>query len=335
VSDSANPAVEPAARAAGAGRLPEFFIAGHPKCGTTALYLMLGSHPEIFMPAVKEPRFFASDQRSKIARRPLAGRPRTLEEYLALFAGARPDQRIGEASPQYLSSTVAASAIAAVQPDARVIAILREPASFLRSFHMQMVSSKVESQTSFRKALALEERRRRGQRIPRGCHHPEALLYSEQVRYVEQLRRFHAVFPKENVLVIVYDDFRRDNEATLRTVLRFLDVDDTAPLQTLDTKPLNAVRAAPLHNLAGAARRARKNPAAAGRLSRTLNAAIPPFMRSDAFRARWRRVVYRAPPPADEALMRELRVRFKPEVVALSEYLGRDLVTLWGYDEIA
>ncbi len=43
-------------------------------------------------------------------------------------------------------------------------------------------------------------------------------MYSEHVRYVEQLRRYHAVFPAEQVLVLIYDDFRADNEATLRRV---------------------------------------------------------------------------------------------------------------------
>jgi Sulfotransferase domain len=335
MADLVKPAVASAPADAIPRRLPEFFVVGHQKCGTTALYLMLGSHPQIFMPAVKEPRFFASDQRSQYARRPPRGRPRTLEDYLSLFAAARPEQRTGEASPQYLRSTVAASAIAAVQPDARVIAILREPASFLRSFHMQMVSSKVETQRSLRKALALEPRRRRGERIPRHCHHPEALMYSEHVRYVTQLQRFDAVLPRENMLVLIYDDFRRDNEATLRSVLRFLEVDEAVAIQTLDTAPLKTVRSAPLFNLTAAVRRARKNPAAAGALARAVNALTPGFMRSEAFRARWRQAVYSTTPPPDAALMRELRTRFKPEVVALSEYLDRDLLALWGYDEIA
>src|SRR5436190_1060453 len=112
------------------GRVPDFFIAGHPKCGTTALYLMLKNHPQVFMPEVKEPRYFAADQRSPHGRHPPRDRPRTMEGYLTLFAQARPDQLVGEASPNYLSSRVAASAIADVQPNARVIAILREPAAF-------------------------------------------------------------------------------------------------------------------------------------------------------------------------------------------------------------
>src|SRR5579872_578348 len=46
-----------------AGRLPDFFVIGHPKCGTTALYAMLKRHPQIYMSDVKEPQFFAGDLR--------------------------------------------------------------------------------------------------------------------------------------------------------------------------------------------------------------------------------------------------------------------------------
>src|SRR5271154_6220033 len=125
------------------GRVPDFFIVGHAKCGTTALYEMLRCHPQIHMPA-KEPRFFAMkqadiddredpDARAGVSDSP-GKRPRTLAGYMSLFADARADQLVGEATPLYLRSSVAASRIAALRPDARMIAILREPSSFLRSF---------------------------------------------------------------------------------------------------------------------------------------------------------------------------------------------------------
>ncbi|HTY97450.1 MAG TPA: sulfotransferase, partial [Solirubrobacteraceae bacterium] len=94
------------------GRLPDFFIAGHQKCGTTALYLMLGAHPQIFLPAVKEPRYFATDLRSTRARSRPSDHTPTLEWYAALFAAAAPGQVAGEASPVYLRSRVAPAAIA-------------------------------------------------------------------------------------------------------------------------------------------------------------------------------------------------------------------------------
>jgi len=317
-------------------RYPDFFIVGHAKCGTTALYQMLRAHPQIYMPDNKEPRFFAPELWSRFRDRasPEAKRVLTLDGYLALFAAASPEQRVGEATTAYLRSTSAASRIAQAQPSARIIAILREPASFLRSFHLQLVKSNVETQRDLRKAMALEQARRQGKRIPRGSHVPATLLYSEHVRYVEQLRRYHAVFSPEQVLVLIYDDFRSDNEATMRRVMDFLEVDGTPPIESIETKRVKAVRSLPLHRLADGVRVARRNPAGAGRVARTVNALTPGALRSDAFRSMWRRVVYAAPRPPDEELMLELRRRFKPEVVALSDYLGRDLVTLWGYDEI-
>lgn len=316
-------------------RAPDFFIVGHAKCGTTALYAMLKQHPQVFMPDVKEPRFFCTDLRSRFEAERDTPNPRhTLEGYLSLFDGATADQRIGEASPQYIRSRDAPGAIARLRPDARIVAILREPASFLRSFHLQMVSSNVESERDFSKAMALEGDRRAGRKIPSRSHHPDALLYSEHVRYAEQLRRYREVFPAENMLVLIYDDYRRDNEETLRKVMRFLDVDDTVALETLDTKPVKAIRSPKLHSLANAARTARTNQDAASSLGRVVNAASSKLRDSDAFRSTWRRFAYSAPSPPDEQLTLQLRRRFKSEVVALSEYLDRDLVSLWGYHEL-
>jgi sulfotransferase family protein len=317
-----------------AARVPEFFIVGHPKCGTTALYLMLRGHPQIYMPDIKEIRFFTPEMRSRFQKEGSGRRPDTLERYLALFAEAGPGQRVGEASPGYLRSPAAAARIAEVAPAARIIAILREPASFLRSFHLQSLHNHIETEKDLARAIALEPERRAGRRIPRYSHSPEALLYTDHVRYVEQLRRYHAVFAPEQVLTLIYDDFRRDNAAALARVLRFLEVDETAPVEAVETTRLDGVRSQRLHQMGRAMTVARRNPQAAGRLSRAANAIAPKALRSQAFRRLWRRVVFSAPAPPDERLMLELRRRFKPEVVELSDYLGRDLVSEWGYDSI-
>jgi hypothetical protein len=317
------------------GRVPDFFIVGHGKCGTTALYRMLLSHPQIHMP-VKEPRFFAPDRRTRYWR-PASSRrkhPTTLDGYLALYTGAQASQRIGEASPTYLRSTVAASSIAAIQPQAKIIAILREPASLLRSVHLQALRNYDETQKDFRRAIALEDDRRHGKHIPRLSQFPAVLLYSELVRFVEQLRRYHAVFPPEQVLVLIYDDFRRDNPGTVRQVLRFLEVDDSAPVPTVELESLRHPRYVLLDQLLRAWSIARRSSAL--RWPAQALAAITPsqLQHSDTLSALWRRVRYVEQPPPDEQFMLELRRRFKPEVQAISDYLGRDLVKLWGYDSI-
>src|SRR5947209_11805392 len=203
------------------GRVPDFFIVGHHKSGTTALYEMLRRHPQIYMPDIKEPRYFASDLKGLL--RPAPGTvPDTLEDYLSLFEAAAPEQIVGEASPSSLRSQTAAGAIAEVQPAARIIAILREPASFVRSLHLHLLQEHVETATSLRQAMATELLVREGREVRR---------YSDHVHYVEQLRRYHAVFPPEQVLVLIYDDFRDDNEATVRKILRFLGVDETVTFE--------------------------------------------------------------------------------------------------------
>src|SRR5256885_14184653 len=93
-------------------RFPDFFIVGHAKSGTTALYEMLRRHPQIYMPESKEPWFFARDMRRRFQPPGSPGAPETMDQYLALFADAGADQLVGEASSSYLWSRTAASAIA-------------------------------------------------------------------------------------------------------------------------------------------------------------------------------------------------------------------------------
>jgi hypothetical protein len=169
-------------------------------------------------------------------------------------------------------------------------------------------------------------------------------MYSEHVRYVEQLRRFHEAFPAEQVLVLIYDDFRRDNSAVLRQVLRFLGVDETVAIEPVTTSRLPAVRSPRLYALTRAlgiikqkARRGRRAVVAgrAGADSGVGRRTLGPLDGSRrAFALAWRRVLFAPQAPVDQELMAELRVRFKGEVEALSEYLDRDLVREWGYDEL-
>jgi hypothetical protein len=310
-------------------RIPDFFIVGHPKCGTTALYEMLRHHPGIYMPALKEPQFFASEMR--IGTRP-PQLPDTLEQYLALFDPAGPQQLAGEASPSYLRSRTAAAGIAEVQPAARIIAILREPASLLRSVHLQFLQAAIETEHDLGRALALEQDRREGRNLPPHGLWPQALLYSEHVRYVEQLRRYHDVFAPEQILVLIYDDFRADNEGTVRTVLRFLGADDSIEVQGIEANPTVGARSQQLQGAVNAVALGRGPITRA--VKRTLTTLTPQAPRRRLLSAFRSGVVYGAPPAADEDLMRELRIGLKGEVIALSEYLGRDLVSLWGYDDV-
>jgi hypothetical protein len=303
-------------------RIPDFFIVGHAKSGTTALYEMLRRHPQIFMPDSKEPWFFADELHERTPPRP-GGTPDTLAAYSAWFADAAPQQRAGEASAMYLWSRTAA---------ARIVAILREPASFLRSLHLQFLQTYVETESDLRTALELEPQRRRGERVPRHTYWPRALLYSDHVRYAQQLQRYRDVFDDEQTLVLIYDDFRADNEATVRRVLRFLDVDDSVAIEALQANPTVRVRSQRLNELVHGVS------VGHGRVSRAAKAGVkavtPRRLRRGALDVAQRRLVFADPDPPDEQLMLELRRRFAGEVRDLSDYIKRDLVSLWGYDRL-
>jgi|SRR5580692_1082544 hypothetical protein len=322
-------------RSKGSQRVPDFFIVGHPKSGTTALWDMLKGHPQIYTPPNKEPYFFADELHPPAATpRSFGWTPATLDEYLSLFEPARKEQRTGEASAPYLWSRTAAQRIAEVQPAARIIAILREPASFLHSLHLQFVQIYIEPEKDMRKALSLEDARREGKQLPHNAFWgPQGTLYSDYVRYVEQLCRYHAHFPPEQLLVLIYDDYRRDNNATVRKVQRFLEVDDTQPIKIREANPTVRVRSQRLHSLVhGVASGDGPLPRAVQNAAKTLTPAK--LSRQSAVAIR-NRILFSSPRTPDHSLMLELRRRFKPEVVALSEHLGRDLLTLWGYDSLS
>jgi len=283
---------------------------------------MLIKHPQIFMPELGS-KFFALEQ---------ARKPDTLEEYLALFEPAKPGQRVGEMSRGYLRSPTAPSGIAEVSPDAQIIAVLREPASFLRSLHLELLQDHFETEKDLAKLIARDEQL--GSRQEAGeTGFPTTLGFSkERVSYLDQVRRFHAQFGRERVLVLIYDDFRSDNEGTVREVLRFLDVDDTFQVEANDVNPTVLIRSPRVHGLL------RSLSLGDGPVAQSIKTGVKATtgqrLRRRALSQLRRRALYAEPPPVDPELMAQIRRRSRDEVVALSEYLDRDLVTLWGYDRL-
>jgi Sulfotransferase family len=229
-------------------------------------------------------------------------------------------------------SKTAASAIAELNPDARVVVIFREPAAFLRSFHLQLIQTHNESQYDLRQALALEADRRRGKHVPRRAHRPQLLHYSDHVCYADQLARYHAALPRENVLALIYEDFKADNVATVRQIFRFLGIDDTFCVTQLKANPTVVVRSQALDE---AVHRYSVGRDPFSQIVKTgIKAVVPQRTRRTLLRTVQRRVVHAAPPPPDSSALADLRRSLRPEVERFSEYLDRDLVSLWGYGDV-
>ena len=197
---------------------PNFFIVGAPKCGTTALYEYLRPHPNIFMATVKEPHFFASD----LGTYPFI---KSLDDYTRLFIGAGDQHlRVGEASVYYLRSATAIANIHRFNPDARLIAMFRNPVEMLHSFHAQLLYVAEESESDFQAAWRLQEQRRRGVGLPPRSRGAFLVQYAELARFGSQTERLLSIFPREQVKLILYDDFAASPQAVYDDVIEFLGI---------------------------------------------------------------------------------------------------------------
>ncbi len=195
---------------------PNFFIVGAPKCGTTALYEYLHPHPNIFMPQVKEPHFFASDLGTYPAIK-------TLEDYTRLFAeSTERHTRVGEASVYYLRSSTAIRNIHEYNPDARIIAMFRNPVDMVHSLHSQLLYWSYETESNFERAWRLQDRRRQGHDVPRSCPEPKLLQYKEIGSFGTQTERLFSSFPRAQVKLIMYEEFAASPQTVYDEVIEFL-----------------------------------------------------------------------------------------------------------------
>lgn len=294
---------------------PNFFIVGAPKCGTTSMYAYLGGHPEIFFPEVKEPHHFASDIHS-----PLYIRDR--ERYLALFSAGRGKKVIGEASVWYLYSKMAAEEIRHFSPEAKILVMLRNPVEMVHSYHSQRLAWGNEEIRDFGEALDAEPARRRGMRLPKRNPYPvEGLYYSEIARYAEQLQRYLDRFGREQVHVVLFDDFKRDTERVYEGVLRFLEVDSRYRPRFSVENPNRSRRSMLLHNLLY---HAPSGVVAGAKL------VVPPPLRKPLWRFLARaNTAYRSRPPITAEQRRRLIGYYREEILRLAEMIDRDLASLW------
>jgi hypothetical protein len=153
------------------------------------------------------------------------------------------------------------------------------------------------------------------------------------MNYVDQLRRYQDAFPDDQRLVLIYDDFRDDNRATLRKILQFLDVADDVSGSIAEVNRSTRVRARSLKELVDAASKGRGTGFA--QFKAAVETITSERMRRGAQDLVRRYIVSGKPQRPAQGLVVELRRRYKPEIEALTEYLGRDLVTLWGYNDVA
>ena len=197
---------------------PSFFIVGAPKCGTTALASFLTEHKDIFFSPLKEPNYFATDFHKKM--RPISSK----KEYLSLFKNVEKNQLCGEGSIWYLYSKDAIKNIYNFNENAKIIIMIRNPADMIYSLHNQKLNSKDEDVENFERAFKLSWKREKGHYVPKKCKEKTTLYYHKIANYYEQLKNVYKYFPKDQVKIILHDDFKKNNLKIYKEVLKFLTI---------------------------------------------------------------------------------------------------------------
>jgi hypothetical protein len=205
--------------------LPTFFVLGAARCGTTSLHYWLAQHPDVAMSTIKEPNHFlfrpgADGPRPCIAadRRLLAKSVPDRAAYERLFpaGGVR---AAGDASPLYLYTRETPQLLADAVPDARLVAVVREPVDRAWS-HFVYVNDELGDAAP--QAFADAVRRE----LPLGYEpYRTGTHFVRPSRYAEQLRRYLELFPREHLLVLSYDVLVRDPATALRDVCTLIGVD--------------------------------------------------------------------------------------------------------------
>lgn len=210
--------------------LPDFFIVGAAKAGTTALHAALTAHPQLSFASVKEPKYFLCGDRPPAAtgqRGPGDAHSARewvwrREDYERLFPEAGPGVLRGESTPFYLYDLAAQRRLVAAVPQARLIAVVRDPVDRAHSNWMHLWSDGLEPEPDFMRALAAED-----ERVAAGW--APFWHYRRQGRYGEQLAHLLGLVPREQLLLLRYRDLVDEPVRTLNRVCAFLGV-DAAPL---------------------------------------------------------------------------------------------------------
>jgi hypothetical protein len=294
--------------------MPNFLIIGAGKSGTTSLYQYLKQHPEIYMSPVKEPKFFAVEGKKLDFRGPndemsMNRKSITdLDTYRTLFSGVTDEKAIGEASTLYLYSPEAPGRIKHYIPQARLIAILRNPVDRAYSSFIQRVQKGHEPLTDFAQALREEENRAHNNWAPR--------WQSKRIGfYHAHLRRYYDIFERNQIKVFLYEDLKGDPASVLQNIFRFLEVDE-ARLPDVSLK----------HNISGVPRNRllhellnKPNP-----IKSILRLVVPKGLRPR-LTAFMENQNIGGPPPLDQDVREELIDLYREDILKLEELIGRDL----------
>lgn len=223
--------------------IPDFFIIGAPKCGTTTLYHWLQEHPGIFKPKSKEPHFFAQNLSDKYCR------VRNKDEYLSLFDGKVQDQICGEASVLYCFFPESIKKILEFNPKAKFIYMLRNPVAMAISYHGQLLVNLEEDQKEFEKAWSLQKDRQKGESIPKTSKDPCLLEYAKVCALGRHMKQIVEIVPKNQRMFVLLEDMATNPSKKYREILKFLETHDDGRIDFSKSNEAAGIRSTFLQQL--------------------------------------------------------------------------------------
>jgi len=218
---------------------PNLFIVGAAKAGTTSLYNYLDMHKDVYMSPIKEPHFFSKDIRhstfthkgaSKVsidmkkylAKEILEKRHiefiENFDDYIELYRDVKNEKIIGEISTGYLFSNVAAAEIYNFNPDAKIIFVLRNPIERAFSHWLMDLRGNDVCRSSFLDAVQEDQHKE-----DKGWG--KSHLYIELGLYYQQVKRYFDIFPREQLLVLLFDDMKTNPKLFYKTIYSFLNIE--------------------------------------------------------------------------------------------------------------
>ena len=201
---------------------PNFFIVGAPKSGTTNMSYYLMQHPQVFMPENLEPYYFARLDIPQNHKRDIISDE---EKYLNLFKNAKNCKAIGESSPVYLSCPHAALEIKNRFPNSKIIISIRNPIEIAYSEYFSLKFMGFDENTSFNELLDVSE-----EQLTRNEFHIDSLL--EAGFYSKHIKRFQKIFPKNQIKIIIFEEYVKNTIPTINSILSFLDIDKSIAFKT-------------------------------------------------------------------------------------------------------
>jgi len=290
--------------------MPNFLIIGSQSAGTTSVYNYLKQHPEVYVSPIKETNFFVSAGQNPDILPHLSPKVTSLSAYHALFQDVANHKAVGEASPLYLVDPHAAEGIRHHIPNAKLIAILRDPAERAYAAYWMRVRDGRESR-SFERAVEQELQGRLDDSLDFALRY-----YVRWGLYAAQLQAYLGLFDRAQLAIYLFDDLQADPAKLMAELFRFLEVDATfVPDTSLRFNASGLSRSRILQPLF------RKS-----FVTRALRRILPEPLgrRAASFQEAWRSRELSKPPMPPE-LRRRLVASYRSDILDLQDMIERDL----------